>query len=517
MFVFDDAHWADAGERATAAPCVRPLRARDRGPRRRDVPRHRHRSQPPALEPCSPISAGRRASNASTSTASTSRACRHCSCAAGGRRPRGRGHRVRPPARRRDRGQPLLRHRGDPPSRRDQHARTARRPLGRCGSVEDIGLPEGVRDVVGRRLSLLSDDANEALRIAAVVGREFDVNVVATVAECSEDDMVDRLDEALASRLVDEVADRANRLTFSHTLVRSTLIDELSTNRRVRLHKRIGEALEARGAPVVELAHHFCEAATAGGAERAVRYSCEAGRISPCAKSPTTMPSASSSARLDALEALDAPGAEADLLRAERAVAARGGRARPRRRRARPEPRTRSGRPRPPARRRGATRRSRAHAYQGNLGMWARPDDGVAIDIMQEALALLGDTEPEVARPRQGGHRLRHDPRGRRRRPARRRRSDRRSRSQAGDDEAMNVALFRRGVVGVGQRLRPANGSRRRRRLLPRASGPAHRNWMQSGEWHVGHALLVTGDIEAAIEPIASGTPRKVHSRGGAT
>ena len=72
---------------------------------------------------------------------------------------------------------------------------------------------------------------------------------------------------------------RFGRFTFAHALVRSTLVDELSTNRRIRLHRQIAEALVARpGSTNVELAHHFCEAATAGVAEQAVRYSCAAGQ-----------------------------------------------------------------------------------------------------------------------------------------------------------------------------------------------------------------------------------------------
>jgi hypothetical protein len=78
--------------------------------------------------------------------------------------------------------------------------------------------------------------ANEALRIAAVVG-QVGVNVVAAVSECSRARWSTSRRGA-GVRLVDEVADRANRLTFSHALVRSTLIDELSTNGASR--KRIG-------------------------------------------------------------------------------------------------------------------------------------------------------------------------------------------------------------------------------------------------------------------------------------
>jgi len=52
-----------------------------------------------------------------------------------------------------------------------------------CRSVEELGIPEGVRDVVGRRLSRMSGDTNRALRVAAVVGPEFELDVVRSAGD----------------------------------------------------------------------------------------------------------------------------------------------------------------------------------------------------------------------------------------------------------------------------------------------------------------------------------------------
>ena len=114
-------------------------------------------------------------------------------------------------------------------------------------SLEEVGIPEGVRDVVGRRLSRLSDAANDLLRTAAVIGRDFDVDLLARVAGIGEDEIVDHVDVALQARLLHE-GDAVGSLSFAHALVRQTLLEELSTTRRVRLHRAIGEGLEARGA-----------------------------------------------------------------------------------------------------------------------------------------------------------------------------------------------------------------------------------------------------------------------------
>ena len=496
MFVFDDAHWADAGSVqllrhacAHFAPETRVLVVvtyRDT-----DIDRS---------HPLSGVLADlRRAAARRALRPPRPRRARHASAPRrGGRcRSRRRRRRVRPPSRRGDRGQSLLRHRGDPPPRRDQHARAARRPLGRRGrgrghracpkvcATSSAGASRSCPTTPTRRCASRPSSGASSTSTSSPPSPTAPRTPWSTGST-----------KRSASRLVDEVADRANRLTFSHALVRSTLIDELSTNRRVRLHKRIGEALEARGAPVVELAHHFCEAATAGGAERAVRYACEAGTARRRASSRSTTRSASSSARSTrstrSTRRAPRPTSSAPSV----LVAARDGRARPRRRRARPEPRARSRHPRPPARRRRATRRSgpRLPGQPRDVGPPRRRDRHR--DHAGGARAARRH-RARSARPRQGGHRVRIDPRGRRRRSARRRRSGRargRSRRRRGDEHRPLCAR----VVGVGERPGPRTARGRRRRSSPPASDPAHRNWVQSGEWHVGHALLVAGDIEGA-------------------
>lgn len=143
-----------------------------------------------------------------------------------------------------------------------------------AGSDEFV-VPEGVRDVVGRRVSRLSEPAGELLTVAAVTGPEFDTAVVGEVAGQSPAQALDGFDEALASRLVLET-DAPGRLRFAHALVRQTLEDELSTMRRLHLHQQIGLALERRfgdaDSAVGDLARHFAEAAGVGEGERAARY-----------------------------------------------------------------------------------------------------------------------------------------------------------------------------------------------------------------------------------------------------
>jgi class 3 adenylate cyclase/tetratricopeptide (TPR) repeat protein len=129
-------------------------------------------------------------------------------------------------------------------------------------TVEAFGIPEGVREVIGRRLARLSGECNRLLGIAAVLGAQFDVGVLATVAGS---DVIDPLEEAEATGIIAEATSRASPAgyTFTHALVRQTLLDELSLARRQSYHVSAAEALRERGASAATAAAHYRQAGAA--------------------------------------------------------------------------------------------------------------------------------------------------------------------------------------------------------------------------------------------------------------
>ena len=157
---------------------------------------------------------------------------------------------------------------------------------GRLDPSEDapfqgLGIPQGIKQIIGRRLGQLPDACKHVLTVASVLGREFDAEVVGGVAGLPHDGLVEAFDEAVAARVVTE-ASTPGQLRFSHALVREVLYDDLSPSRRVSLHQRTGEVLEALYAGnldphLAELAHHFTEATQAGNAGKAIRYGRAAG------------------------------------------------------------------------------------------------------------------------------------------------------------------------------------------------------------------------------------------------
>jgi class 3 adenylate cyclase/tetratricopeptide (TPR) repeat protein len=147
--------------------------------------------------------------------------------------------------------------------------------------IAQLGIPEGIRDVVGRRLSRLSDAANQSLRVAAVVGAEFEADLLQTACGLAEAELLAALDEAVDARLVTEVS--PIRFRFSHALVRTTLYESLTGARKVAVHRHVAKAIEElRGAALDQhlpaLAHHWARASAPGAhTQRAVDYAVRAG------------------------------------------------------------------------------------------------------------------------------------------------------------------------------------------------------------------------------------------------
>ncbi len=150
-------------------------------------------------------------------------------------------------------------------------------------STWSVRIPEGVREVIGRRLDRLSERANEALTVAAVVGRDFRLDALRELAEdTTEGQLLDVLDEALDARIIEELTDEIGHYQFTHAVMQETLTGELSLTRRVRIHARIAETLERlyhdeADEHAGELAYHFGQAETLTGTDKLVRYSAIAG------------------------------------------------------------------------------------------------------------------------------------------------------------------------------------------------------------------------------------------------
>jgi DNA-binding SARP family transcriptional activator len=172
-------------------------------------------------------------------------------------------------------------------------AREVLRHLAECGAVErigdqwtvtadfeDVGLPVSVRQVVGQRVERLGPEVERCLRLAAVIGRDFELGVLADIADAEEDDLLNVLDVAVQADLVHNVG--FDHYNFSHALVQHVLYEDLTPSRRGRAHRRVAMALEARygaepGDRVGELAAHWASAVVPDEIGKAIEYAHRAG------------------------------------------------------------------------------------------------------------------------------------------------------------------------------------------------------------------------------------------------
>ena len=154
-----------------------------------------------------------------------------------------------------------------------------------------LSLPPSVRAVIGSRLARMGDRATKVLSAASVIGRDFDLDLLAETTKVDEDELIDLLDEAERAAVVHELPDAPGRYTFSHALVQHTLYEDLGGTRRTRLHKSVGEAIEHLYGEnsedlVGELARHFLLATRPTDSDKAISYARRAGEAALAALAP---------------------------------------------------------------------------------------------------------------------------------------------------------------------------------------------------------------------------------------
>ncbi len=148
----------------------------------------------------------------------------------------------------------------------------------------DAGIPEGLRDVIGKRLSRLSEQTNQVLSIAAVVGRDFRLDALQRVANLPEAEVEEALEEATERAVIEQrQALGTMGFRFTHAFFRQTLYEEIFVPRRIRWHQQVAHALEQiYGRRVeehaAELAEHYAQSTERQDLTKALHYSEAAAR-----------------------------------------------------------------------------------------------------------------------------------------------------------------------------------------------------------------------------------------------
>jgi class 3 adenylate cyclase/DNA-binding CsgD family transcriptional regulator/tetratricopeptide (TPR) repeat protein len=145
-----------------------------------------------------------------------------------------------------------------------------------------IEIPEGIQEAIGRRLNQLSQQCNELLTQAAVIGRKFSLPVLnQLLPEAEHFGSLEILEEALSRGIVEQRPNTVAEFQFCHVLTRDILYDELSLAKKIILHKKVADALVLlrdgdSEVSAGEIARHYYHAIQGGQSDAAVDYAIEA-------------------------------------------------------------------------------------------------------------------------------------------------------------------------------------------------------------------------------------------------
>jgi tetratricopeptide (TPR) repeat protein/predicted Ser/Thr protein kinase len=145
----------------------------------------------------------------------------------------------------------------------------------RAPNIEDVTIPQGVKVAIQSRVSKLTEETQGILLTAAVIGREFDYQILQMVSGKSEGILIDCLEEAIKKQLIGEVKEGGGeQFSFSHALIPATLVESISGLRRTRLHRQVATVIEELHPDDYEhLAYHWGEA---GDEQRGLEYTIKA-------------------------------------------------------------------------------------------------------------------------------------------------------------------------------------------------------------------------------------------------
>ena len=144
----------------------------------------------------------------------------------------------------------------------------------------DVGaqLPVSIAETFAGRVRRMGEPVQRCLRAAAVLGAEFDFDLLSEVID--DPAAADALDEAVSDAVLIEVPGDPPHFRFSHALMQRYLYRELGAARRMALHGRVALALRRRAqsgrSPAAAVARHLIAAGDSGLPD-ALTYAARAG------------------------------------------------------------------------------------------------------------------------------------------------------------------------------------------------------------------------------------------------
>ena len=151
--------------------------------------------------------------------------------------------------------------------------------------IDEFDVPENVRLIIGRRLERLDENEKLALTAAAVIGRSFSFKLLTVICEIDVDELLTIVEKAQQMGIVVASSEAPEKpFTFSHELVRQTLLAGISAPRRQHLHAGVADAIEGLYHGAVneragEIADHLLKAGSFADRQRMERWLTLAGKV----------------------------------------------------------------------------------------------------------------------------------------------------------------------------------------------------------------------------------------------
>ena len=141
--------------------------------------------------------------------------------------------------------------------------------------MADANIPQSIMLAIQSRVSKLNEPTQEILRNAAVIGREFSFGLLQKVSNIAESDLIDCLEAALKSHLVEELKKEDHqKFSFTHALIPTALRESMSGIRQAMIHRKVAATLEEFMPEAYQrLAYHWGES---GNQQKRLDYTIKA-------------------------------------------------------------------------------------------------------------------------------------------------------------------------------------------------------------------------------------------------
>jgi predicted ATPase len=144
-------------------------------------------------------------------------------------------------------------------------------------TIDEFDVPENVRLIINRRLARLDENEKQVLAAAAVIGRSFSFQLLTAISQIDVDELFTVIEKAQQMGIIIPSSEGPERpFTFTHELVRQTLLAAISAPRRARMHASVADAIElvypgAVNERAGEIADHLIKAGSFADEQKLVR------------------------------------------------------------------------------------------------------------------------------------------------------------------------------------------------------------------------------------------------------